>query len=60
MIYLGAELAKLLCVVRYDVNAISYSYLCCERPRICECCPEDNLVRSSKYVQVTTHVYEVV
>lgn len=60
MIYLGAELAKFLCSVPYAVNALSYSHLCCERPRIREYAPEDNLVRSSKYVMVATHIYEIV
>jgi hypothetical protein len=60
VIYLGAELAKLLFTVPYDVNATSYSYLCCERPRIREYSPEGNLVRRSKYVKVAPHVYKFV
>jgi hypothetical protein len=61
VIYLGAELAKLLFSVPNDVNATSHSYICCERPRTCirEYSPEDNLVRRSKYVKVATHVYRV-
>jgi len=60
VIYLGAEFAKLLFSVPYDINATSYSYLCCERPRIHEYSPEGKLVRRLKHEKLAPHVYKVV